>query len=141
MGSPVSCRSQNTTRRSDSHEGPHYSLLRCGRLRSNDLGRRGCLGGGSRRVGQTYRDAKSTIQGQGASVVIATRTGGSADVDKCIVTNAWDKPSVTQSRKAPGPDEVWVALSCNAAIAGPGSPGNSAASQEGRQALIAKEAN
>jgi hypothetical protein len=91
-------------------------------------------------VGQTYRDAKSTIQGQGASVVIATRTGGSADVDKCIVTNAWDKPSVTQPRKASGPDEVWVALSCNAAVAGPGSPGNSAASQEGREALIAQKA-
>jgi hypothetical protein len=91
-------------------------------------------------AGQTYRDAKSTIQGQGAAVVIATRTGGSADIDKCIVTNAWDKPSVSQPRQAPGPDEVWVALNCNAAIAGPGSPGNSAASQEGRQALRAAEA-
>ena len=90
-------------------------------------------------VGQTYRDAKSTIQEQGASVVIATRTGGSPDTDKCIVTNAWDKPSVTQPRKAAG-TEVLVALSCNAAIAGPGSPGNSAASQEGREALIAQEA-
>lgn len=88
-------------------------------------------------VGQTYRDAKSTIQGEGASVVIATRTGGSPDTDKCIVTNAWDKPSVT--RKESGP-EVLVALSCNAAVASPGSPGNSAASQEGRQALIAQEA-
>jgi hypothetical protein len=91
-------------------------------------------------AGQSYRDAKNTIQGQGAAVVIATRTGGSADLDKCIVTNAWDKPSFTQPRQAPGPDEVWVALNCNAAIAGPGSPGNSAASQEGRQALIAAEA-
>jgi hypothetical protein len=91
-------------------------------------------------VGQTYKDAKNTIQGMGAAVVIATRTGGSADIDKCIVTNAWDKPSVTQPRQAPGPDEVWVALNCNAAIAGPGSPGNSAASPEGRQALISQEA-
>lgn len=91
-------------------------------------------------TGQTYRDAKSTIQEQGAAVVIATRTGGSPDVDKCIVTNAWDKPSVTQPRQAKGPDEVWVALSCNAAIAAPGAPGNSAASQEGRQALIAQNA-
>ena len=79
-------------------------------------------------VGQNFRDAKSTIQGQGSAVVIATRTGGSVDVDKCIVTNAWAKPSVTRPREAPGPDEVWVALSCNAAIAGPGTPGNSAAS-------------
>jgi len=91
-------------------------------------------------VGQTYIDAKNTIQETGAAVVIATRTGGSADIDKCIVTNAWDKPSVTQPTQSPGPDEVWVALSCNAAIAAPGSPGNSAASPEGRQALTAQEA-
>ena len=91
-------------------------------------------------VGQTYRDAKNTIQSQGSAVVIATRTGGSADVDKCIVTNAWAKPSFTLPREAPGPNEVWVALSCNAAIAGPGTPGNSAASPEGRQAITAQQA-
>jgi hypothetical protein len=91
-------------------------------------------------VGQTYKDAKNTIQGQGAAVVIATRTGGSADIDKCIVTNAWAKPSVDQPRQAPGPDEVWVALNCNAAVASAGSAGPSAASPEGRQALIAQEA-
>jgi hypothetical protein len=91
-------------------------------------------------VGQTYRDAKSSIQETGAAVIIATRTGGLAETDKCIVTNAWDKPSVTQPRQAPGPDTVWVALNCNAAVASPGSPGNSAASPEGRQALISQDA-
>ena len=91
-------------------------------------------------VGQTYKDAKNTIQAQGSAVVIATRTGGSADIDKCIVTNAWGNPSVDQPRQAPGPDEVWVALNCNAAVASAGSAGPSAASPEGRQALIAQEA-
>jgi len=91
-------------------------------------------------VGQTFKDAKNTIQAQGAAIVIATRTGGSADIDKCIVTNAWGKPSVDQPRQAPGPDEVWVALNCNAAVASAGSAGPSAASPEGRQALIAQEA-
>jgi len=91
-------------------------------------------------VGQTYKDAKNTIQAQGSAVVIATRTGGSADIDKCIVTNAWGKPSVDQPRQASGPDEVWVALNCNAAVASAGSAGPSAASPEGRQALIAQEA-
>ena len=91
-------------------------------------------------VGQTYREAKNTIQGTGASVVIATRTGGLAEVDKCIVTQAWDKPSVTQPRQPKGPDAVWVALNCNAAVASAGSPGNSAAGPEGRQALIAQDA-
>jgi hypothetical protein len=91
-------------------------------------------------VGQTYNEAKQTIQAQGSAVIIATRTGGLAETEKCIVTNAWDKPSVTQPRKAPGPDTVWVALNCNAAVASAGSPGNSAGSPEGRQALISQEA-
>jgi beta-lactam-binding protein with PASTA domain len=90
-------------------------------------------------LGQTYRDAKNTIQSQGSAVVIATRTGGSADIDKCIVTNAWGKPSVDQPRQASGPNEVWLALSCNAAVAGPGTPGNSAASPAGRQAITARD--
>jgi hypothetical protein len=90
-------------------------------------------------VGDTYRDAKSTIQATGAAVIIATKTGGLAEEDKCIVTNAWDKPNVAGSRTAPE-NAVWVALSCNAAVASPGSPGNSAASPEGRQALAAQEA-
>ena len=90
-------------------------------------------------VGDTYRDAKSTIQATGAAVIIATKTGGLAEEDKCIVTNAWDKPNVAGFRTAPE-NAVWVALSCNAAVASPGSPGNSAASPEGRQALAAQEA-
>ncbi len=91
-------------------------------------------------VGQTYNDAKQTIQAAGSAVIIATRTGGLAETDKCIVTNAWNKPSVTLPREAPDPNTVWVALNCNAAVASPGSPGNSAASPEGRQALISQEA-
>jgi hypothetical protein len=53
-------------------------------------------------VGQTYRDAKNTIRGMGAAVIIATRTGALAERDQCIVTQAWDKPSVTQ-RWSPRP--------------------------------------
>ena len=90
-------------------------------------------------VGQTYNDAKQTIQAQGSAVIIATRTGGLAETDKCIVTNAWNKPSVTLPREAPDPNTVWVALNCNAAVASAGSPGNSAASPEGRQALISQD--
>jgi hypothetical protein len=90
-------------------------------------------------VGQTYNDAKTNIQATGAAVIIATKTGGLAELDDCIVTQAWDKPNVTPPRKAPK-SEVWVALSCNAAVASAGSPGNSAASPEGREALIAADA-
>jgi hypothetical protein len=91
-------------------------------------------------VGQTYQDAKSTLQSQGSAIVIATRTGGSLDLDKCIVTNASVRPSVPNQRQAPQADEVLVALNCNAAVASAGSAGPSAASPEGRKALIAQEA-
>lgn len=90
-------------------------------------------------VGQTYKDAKNNIQASGATAVIATRTGGMVDEDKCIVTSAWSKPSPTAIGEDPS-NQVLVALNCNAAIATPGAPGNSAASPEGRQAIIAAEA-
>jgi hypothetical protein len=90
-------------------------------------------------VGQTYKDAKNTIQGQGAAVVIATKTGGMVDEDQCIVASAWNKPSGTAIGEEPS-NQVLVALNCNAAVASAGSPGNSAASPEGRQALISEEA-
>ena len=85
-------------------------------------------------VGQTYNDAKQTIQQTGATAVIATRTGSVADESNCIVTNAWDKSQVTGGRNQPT-QQVMVALNCNAAVATAGAPGNSAASPEGRQAL------
>ena len=90
-------------------------------------------------VGQTYKDAKNTIQSQGSAVVIATRTGGLADIDNCIVTSAWSKPRPTAIGEDPS-NQVLVALNCNAAVASAGSAGPSAASPEGRQALIAQEA-
>jgi hypothetical protein len=90
-------------------------------------------------VGQTYADAKATIQAAGSEPVIATRIGGRADEDKCIVTNAWVRTSVTQVYEKPKYDAVMVALNCNAAVASAASPGNSAASQEGRQALNAQD--
>jgi len=90
-------------------------------------------------VGQTYFDAKQTIQASGSQAIIATRIGGRVDEDKCIVTNAWVRTSVTQIYEKPEYDAVMVALNCNAAVASAVSPGNSAASPEGRQALTAQE--
>ena len=90
-------------------------------------------------VGQTYFDAKQTIQATGSQAVVATRIGGRADDDKCIVTNAWVRTSVTQVYEKPKYDAVLVALNCTAAVASPGSPGNSAASPEGRQALNSQD--
>src|SRR3954469_10588214 len=67
-------------------------------------------------VGQTYADAKATIQATGSQAVIATRVGGRADEDKCIVTNAWVRTSVTQVYEKPKYDSVMVALNCNAEV-------------------------
>jgi hypothetical protein len=53
-------------------------------------------------VGQTYQDAKNSVQAQGAAVTIATRTPG-----RCPIPTRW------------------VALNCNAEVASPGSPGSS----------------
>jgi hypothetical protein len=89
-------------------------------------------------VGQTYSDAKQTIQQTGATAVIATRTGSLADEGNCIVTNAWNKSQVTGGRNQPS-DQVMVALNCNASVATAGAPGNSAASPEGRQALASAD--
>src|SRR5215210_933957 len=59
-------------------------------------------------VGQTYADAKATIQATGSQPVIATRIGGRADEDKCIVTKAWVRTSVTQVYEKPKYDAVML---------------------------------
>jgi hypothetical protein len=90
-------------------------------------------------VGQTYADAAQAIQAAGSKPVITTRIGGRTDEGQCIVTNAWVHTTVTQIYEKPKYDEVRVALNCNATVASAGSAGPSAASPEGRQALIAQE--
>ena len=86
-------------------------------------------------AGQTYRDAKATIQESGAAAVIGTKTGSAAEANDCIVNNAWDAPFVrsdgSRARHAEG--EVLVALNSV------GAAGNSAASPEGRAALAAMD--
>jgi hypothetical protein len=90
-------------------------------------------------AGQTYGDAKQTIQQTGATAVVATKTGSLASLDECIVTNAWSKPQVDNPRGGSDTKQVLVALNCNGAVASAGAPGNSAASPEGRQALASAD--
>ncbi|WP_286137249.1 hypothetical protein [Mycobacterium sp. IS-3022] len=87
-------------------------------------------------VDRTYSDAQKIIQRAGGNAVIATRVGSGADEAECLVTNAWDaavrRPN---SRGRPvANSDVMVALNCNAAVAAPGAPGNSAMSPVGRDA-------
>jgi hypothetical protein len=69
-------------------------------------------------VGQTYGDAVQSIQATGSQAVIATRIGGRADEDKCIVTNAWVRTSVTLPGEKPKYDAVMVELRCRSRYAG-----------------------
>jgi hypothetical protein len=90
-------------------------------------------------VGLPYSDARAMISQDGGTPIVATRTGGVAAEDDCLVTNAWDAPFVRNGSAASG--EVMVALNCNGGLATAGSPGNSAASPEGRQAKAAEDDN
>ncbi|OBF92714.1 Uncharacterised protein [Mycolicibacterium flavescens] len=92
-------------------------------------------------VDRPYKDAKKIIQQYGGNAVVATRVGSSADEGNCLVTNAWDaavrRPN---SRGRPvSNSDVMVALNCNAAVAAPGAPGNSAMSPVGRDAKAAQQ--
>jgi hypothetical protein len=84
-------------------------------------------------IGKTYADASSTISKWNASAVIATVSGDKKATDDCIVTS-WHKSMFLDS-SGDGPSaEVLVNLNCNGSVATAGTPGNSAASPEGRQA-------
>jgi hypothetical protein len=87
-------------------------------------------------VGRPYSDAASMIQDSGGRPVIATRTGGGADEGDCLVANAWKAgyPRVSARGRIIGNNEVLVALNCAGELAGPGKPGNSAATEIGRNA-------
>jgi hypothetical protein len=82
-------------------------------------------------AGQTYAKAAATVSGQGATPVIATVVGDLLATDDCIVV-ASRKSIFTDiggnQRKA----AVLMNLNCNETVAAAGSPGNSAASPEGR---------
>ncbi|WP_253868001.1 hypothetical protein [Mycobacterium sp. GA-1285] len=87
-------------------------------------------------VDRPFEDAQKIIQQYGGKAVVATRVGSGADEGSCLVTNAWDaavrRPN---SRGRPvANSDVMVALNCNAAVAAPGAPGNSAMSPVGRDA-------
>lgn len=85
-------------------------------------------------AGQTYGDAASAISQSGRTAIIAGRVGSLLPDDECIVARS-QSPSWLK-----GPNfqritgTVLVYLNCNQVLAGPGVPGNSAASPEGQQA-------
>lgn len=92
-------------------------------------------------VGQTYSDAATAIEDEGATPKVAVTVGSKLSQDDCIVTNAWDGPFLRDDGgeflHADG--EVMVALNCDGDHATATNPGASIASPAGREAKAAAD--
>ncbi|MCB0942384.1 MAG: hypothetical protein KDB72_19350 [Mycobacterium sp.] len=91
-------------------------------------------------AGQTYGDASSAISSYGQTPVIAGRVGSVLPTDQCIVTRSQKASGLGGANFTPVQNTVLLYLNCNQVLAGPGVPGNSAASPEGQQAKKDQEA-
>lgn len=91
-------------------------------------------------AGQKYSDASSALSDAGLKGVIATREGDSLSDDDCIVTHSQKAPWIKGDDFSPVTDTVLLFLDCSAAVATATTPGNSAASPEGRAAIAAAKA-
>ena len=89
-------------------------------------------------TGQKYSDAQTTLSSAGFKPVVVSTVGDQKAWSDCIVTR-------TQQRTVQPPEnssgsatkEMLVSLNCDAGIASATTPGNSAASPEGRAAAAA----
>jgi hypothetical protein len=89
-------------------------------------------------TGQKYSDAQTAITGAGFTPVVLSTVGDKLAWPSCVVTR-------TQQRTKPPPansggsavSQLLVWLNCDAGVASATSPGNSAASPEGKAAIAA----
>jgi hypothetical protein len=81
----------------------------------------------------TFDKAQQAVQNAGLTAEVASSTGTALPQSDCIVVNQVVRAAVNFGREYT-PSKVMVALNCNATMATPGHPGNSAASPEGREA-------
>jgi hypothetical protein len=91
-------------------------------------------------AGQTYADATSALSAASLKGVIATRVGDTLPQDQCVVTHAENAPWIKGNKFNAVSDTVLLYLNCNATVASATTPGNSAASPEGRAAIAAANA-
>jgi hypothetical protein len=89
-------------------------------------------------AGQKYSDAQSALSSAGLKPVVETVVGDQKAWPDCVVTRA-QKRTVQPPENSSGSatDEMLVSLNCEAGIATATTPGNSAASPEGRAAAAA----
>ncbi|OMB82258.1 hypothetical protein A5743_06950 [Mycolicibacterium conceptionense] len=88
-------------------------------------------------TGQKYSDVHSSLADAGMKGVVATRDGDSLSDDDCVVTHSENAHWHKGDDFAPVTDTVLLSLNCNAGVATAKTPGNSAASPEGRAAIAA----
>jgi hypothetical protein len=86
-------------------------------------------------AGKTYADAQSALSNSKLKGVIATRVGDMVSDDKCVVIRSEKAPWIKGDKFGVVSDTVLLFLNCNAAVASPTTPGNSAASPEGKAAI------
>ncbi|MGV0853788.1 hypothetical protein [Mycolicibacterium phlei] len=86
-------------------------------------------------TGETYGDAAGQLSEAGKTAVVTSRTGDALPEDDCVVTHAQNAPWLKGDSFSRVTDTVLLDLNCNAAVATAKTPGNSAASPQGRQAL------
>jgi hypothetical protein len=91
-------------------------------------------------AGQTYADATTALSDAKLKGVIASRFGDKLPNDQCVVTSSEKASWIKGDKFGAVTDTVLLHLNCNATVASATTPGNSAASPEGRAALQAANA-
>ena len=96
---------------------------------------------GSDVTGQKYSDAQSALSSAGLKPVVETVVGDQKAWPDCVVTRAQKTPvQPPENSSGSASNEMLVSLNCEAGIATATTPGNSAASPEGKAAAAAAAA-
>ena len=91
-------------------------------------------------AGQTYADVSKALSGASLKGVVASQVGDALSRDQCVVTRSEKAPWIKGGHFAAVSDTILLFLNCNASVASATTPGNSAASPEGRAAIAAAKA-
>lgn len=84
-------------------------------------------------TGKTYSEVAAKISEWDGKAIIKSVIGSRLPTDECVVTN-WHRGSFRTSSGGKRGGEFLLTLNCNARVAGPGVPGNSAVTAAGKQA-------
>jgi len=89
-------------------------------------------------TGQKYSDAQTAITGAGFTPVIQSTVGDQLTWPNCVVTRTQQRTvQPPQNSSGTAVTQLLVSLNCNAGVASATTPGNSAASPEGKAAVAA----